>query len=90
MMLERTLSDEEIDRRGDDEYERLLAQVETEQNIGRLISIDVETGNYEIADDLLTSGKRLLLRHPNAKMVGKRIGYNAVYTIGGTLVRTTN
>jgi hypothetical protein len=87
-MADRHWSEEEIDRQGDTIYAQLRLKVETEENIGKLISIDVETGDYEIADDLLTAGRRLQARHPNATMVGKRIGYNAVYTVGGALTRT--
>lgn len=81
-------SGDEIGVRGQEIYEQHLRPVvETEENIGKIISIDVETGDYEIADDLLTSGRRLQLRRPEALMYGKRIGYNAVYAVGGTLVR---
>lgn len=84
------LSEDEIALRGDTLYEQLRPQVETEENIGKLISIDVETGDYEIASDLITAGRRLQARHPNAALIGKRIGYNAVYTVGGTLTRTAH
>jgi hypothetical protein len=82
-------SGEEIGRRGQEIYEqRLRALVETEDNVGKIISIDVESGDYEIADDLLSAGRRLQQRRPDALMYGKRIGYNAVYAVGGSLVRT--
>ena len=50
--------------------------------------IYVESGDYEIGDDLVTSGRRLQKRRPYARMYGKRIGYNAVYAVGGSLGRT--
>ena len=62
--------------------------LETEENIGKIVSIDVVSGDYEIAEDLLIAGRRLQLRHPDAQMYGKRIGYNAVYAVGGSLTRT--
>ncbi len=78
-----------ISERGQEIYNvKLRALVETEENIGKIISIDVESGDYEIADDLVTAGKRVQERHPGAKIYGKRIGYNAVFAIGGSLVRT--
>lgn len=81
-------SGEEIGQRGQEIYEqRLRSLVETEVNIGKIISIDVESGDYEIGDDLLSAGRRLQKRHPDALMYGKRIGYNAVYAVGGTLAR---
>ena len=82
-------SGEEIARRGTEIYEQQLrALVETKENIGKIISIDIETGDYEIADDPLITGRRLQAKHPDAAIYGKRIGYNAVFAIGGTLVRT--
>lgn len=80
---------EEIARRGAELYEqRLRATVETEENIGKIISIDIETGDYEIADDALLTGRRLQAKHPDAAIYGRRIGYDAVFAIGGSLVRT--
>lgn len=83
-------SGEEIERRGESIYQdRLRASVESEENIGKIISIDIETGDYEINDDPVISGRKLFEKHPGAALYGKRIGYNAVYAIGGTLTRTT-
>ncbi len=79
---------EEMDVKGDALYEQLRPIVETEENIGKLISIDTLSGDYEIDEDILLCGKRLQERHPDARMVGKRIGYNAVYSIGGSISRT--
>ncbi len=88
-MAAQTLSGEEIGVRGQEIYEnRLRALLETEENIGKIVSIDITTGDYEIADDLIISGRKLQARHPDALMYGKRIGYNAVYAVGGSLVRT--
>ncbi len=81
-------SGEEIARRGEEIYEeQLRAQVETEENIGKIISIDIETGDFEIDKDPLVTGTRLQAKHPGAAIYGKRIGYNAVYAIGGSLYR---
>ncbi|KYC36118.1 hypothetical protein WA1_40990 [Scytonema hofmannii PCC 7110] len=84
-----TFSDEEIARRGKEIYEKQIrAQVETTENIGKIISIDIESGDYEIDDDLLITCRRLQARHINAVLWTERIGFNAVYAIGGTLTRT--
>jgi hypothetical protein len=83
------LSGEEIERRGRELYERTLrAKLETDQNIGRILSIDVETGNYAIGEDPLKTSRQVLARRPEAPIWTLRIGYNAVYAIGGTLTRT--
>jgi hypothetical protein len=80
----------EIYKRGHAFYEDKLRQiVEKEENIGKIIAIDVESGDYEIDADLLTAGFRLKTRHPDAVLWSERIGYNAVYALGaGTLART--
>ncbi|HLK60582.1 MAG TPA: hypothetical protein VKU00_28730 [Chthonomonadaceae bacterium] len=82
-------SGEEIDRRGEEIYESLRAKVETEANIGKIIAIDIETGDYAIDANVIAAGRRLFAKHPDAATWTKKIGYNAVYALGGTLTRTT-
>jgi hypothetical protein len=80
---------EEIGRRGQELYEKSIRpHAETEENIGKQIVIDIETGDYEIDEDGLAASRRLLAKHPGAALYGARIGYNAVYTLGGVLTRT--
>lgn len=82
-------SGEEIARRGQALYEQTVrASVETEDNVGKILSIDIETGDYEIGEDLLAPARRLLEKRPEAAIYGLRIGYNAVFALGGTLTRT--
>ena len=79
----------EITRRGQELYEQNIRNlIETQENLGKIVSIDIETGDYEIGDDLISTGDRLFARHPGAALYGARIGYNAVYAVGGSLVRT--
>ena len=59
-----------------------------QDNIGKIISIDIETGDYEIDTDVLAPAQRLLAKKPDAAIYGKRIGYNAVFAVGGSLTRT--
>lgn len=85
------LSDEEIAQRGKEIYEmQIRTQVETAENIGKIISIDIESGDYEIDNDLLTTCRRLQARHTDVLLWTERIGFNAVYAIGGTLTRTAS
>ena len=69
--------------------QRLKQAVETPENIGKIISIDTLSGDYEINDDYLTAIKRLRERLPSAETFTLRIGYNAVYAIGNAIARTT-
>ena len=80
--------DDPISRIGHEIYEnQLRPQVETDENIGKLISIDIKTGDYEIGDKLITAVERLQSRRPDAEIWSERIGYDAVYAVGGTLRR---
>ncbi|CAD5925277.1 hypothetical protein PCC7805_00937 [Planktothrix agardhii] len=75
--------------RGKELYENVIrAQVETPENIGKIISINVETGEYEIGEDLVVTSGKLQAKQANAIIWAERIGFNAVYAVGGTLVRT--
>jgi hypothetical protein len=68
-------------------YERLRPQVETPENIGKLIVMDVDSGDYEIDVMGIETSRRLQERHPGAILYAIRIGYKAVETLGGVLER---
>lgn len=60
-------SGEEISMRGEELYEQSIrAMVETEANIGKIIVIDIETGDHEICNDIIATGRLLLDKHPDA------------------------
>ena len=65
-------------------YARLRDKVETSENIGKLIVMEVESGDHEIDEQGIESSRRLLSRHPGAALYALRIGYkNAVSFCGG-------
>jgi hypothetical protein len=77
-----------IARRGQDLYSRSIrSQVETREQIGKIIAIDLDTGNYEIDDNLLEAIDRLRSQFPDATIWSERIGFNAVYAVGGSLTK---
>ena len=59
-------SKEEFARRGNEMYERQIRPQVEVGNKGKIVAIDIETGAYEVADDLLTASDRLLARSPDA------------------------
>lgn len=70
-------------------YEQdIRGKVETAEHIGKQIVIDVETGEYEMDSAGLAASRRLLVQHPEAALFGARIGYDAVYALGGALTPT--
>lgn len=84
------INSKEIARRGKELYERgIRTKVETAENIGKIISINVETGEYVIGDDLVATSLQLRAKQADAALWGERIGFDAVYAVGGTLIRTT-
>ena len=44
--------------------------------------VDIETGNYEIADEDMVATERLLAKNPEAMTYGLRIGFGAAYRLG--------
>ena len=80
-MTTRRLSTDELWRRGDDWYDNhIRPRVETAPNRGKLIHINVETGDYEIGDDrdAPQMSARLFAKNADAQIVELRIGYPAV------------
>lgn len=77
-----------LGQRAQDFYNRMRSEVETPENIGKLIVIDVESGDYEIDDVGIETSRRLHIRHPGSTLYAIRIGYKSVETLGGILERT--
>ncbi len=61
---------------------------ETADNISKVVSINIETGDYEVGDDLIMTIGRLQAKQADAAIWTERIGFNAVYAVGGALCRT--
>lgn len=81
-MLHSKLSFEEIVQRGEELYKKMLRKrVQTADNIGKIIVIDADSGNYEIDDTSLPAADRLRARRPNAELYAIRIGYDGVYAL---------
>jgi hypothetical protein len=78
----------EFGQRARSVYEQLRLKVETAENIGKLIVIDVNTGDYEIDDLGIESSRLLKDRHPDAVLYALRIGYKTAVSFCGALERT--
>jgi hypothetical protein len=76
-------SSAEIGRRGQEIYDqRIRPQVEAD-NKGRYLVIDIETGDYDLGDDVLELSHRLHAKRPDAALYAMRIGYPATVRMGG-------
>ncbi len=82
-------SKEEFARRGNEIYEsQVRPQVEVD-NYGKIVAIDIETGAFEVAHDIVTASDLLLRRYPDAQTWFIRIGHRAVYHFGARSLRET-
>ena len=70
-------------------YDRLRPQIETPQNIGKLILLDLNSGDYEIAEDELgfAASARVRERHPEANLFALRVGYTTTSSFCGSMER---
>ncbi len=86
---QRRYSKEEFARRGQELYEsRIRQQVESGKK-GKMVAIDIETGAFEVADDVLPATNRLFEQHPDAQPWIVRIGHSAVHHFGArSLLKT--
>ena len=84
------LSHEDVTKLATQLYESgIRQQVESDSNIGKMVIIDVETGDYEIDKNGLHASNRLSKRHPDARLFGIRIGYNVAASLGGVMERVS-
>jgi hypothetical protein len=75
-------SPEAVAQRGHQLYDdQIRAQIESD-NYDKIVAIDLANGDFEVAEDSLTSAKKLLLRNPNAQIFCIRIGHRAVHRLG--------
>lgn len=66
---------EEIVQRGKEIYEREIRAVAEAGNEGRVVAIDVISGEYEMADNATAAASQLRARLPEAEVFFMRIGY---------------
>jgi hypothetical protein len=82
-------SKEEFAQRGDEIYQsQVRQQIDEEIDRGKIVAIDIETGAFEVADDLLVASKHLVARLPDAQTWFVRIGHLAVDRFGARSLRT--
>lgn len=82
------LSHEEVGQIAKQLYENSIRQkVESAENIGKMVIIDIETGDYEVDKNGLQASHRLNERHPDGRLHGLRIGYNVAASLGGVMER---
>ena len=83
------MSSNEVAQRGKALYfNNIRAIVEIPENIGKMVVVDVETGEYGVDATGLETSRRLHSKRPDAPLYGIRIGYDVADAIGGVMERT--
>lgn len=78
-------SKEEFAQRGDDLYEnQIKSQIEAGNN-GKVVAIDLETGDFEVDKSEIAACDRLEARHPDAQIWIVRIGSRYIRRFGGRI-----
>lgn len=79
---------DEIVRRGQALYDRVIrAQVEPGHR-GKFLVLDIDTGDYEIDLNEVAALKRAKARNPGAALYILRVGDPTAYRVGGPRVAT--
>jgi hypothetical protein len=78
-------SKEEFARRGTELYEQKIRPLVEAGNHGRLVMVDIETGEYELCDDSdsVEAARKMIARKPDVQVMCFRVGFPAVTRIGG-------
>ena len=77
------LPNEEVERLGDEIYEREIRALVKDDHDEEYVAIDVDSGSWAVAGELLDAADRLREREPDALNVWLlRVGYRAVGGIG--------
>src|SRR5262245_29215549 len=79
---EQRLSRQEIARRGDEIYEQKIRAVMEPECIGQVVAIDVLSGDYEVAKNVVTAADNLKARQPAAEIWLRRVGDRVLHCYG--------
>ncbi len=75
-------SNAEIAERGQDLYERTIRDQLKPSESGKLLVVDIETGDYEIDADDVAAVKRARAKRPDGAFYILRVGHPTAYRLG--------
>ncbi len=84
---QRRHSKEELARRGQELYESGIRQQVEAGNEGKIVAIDIETGAFEVDENIVPATNRMFDRYPDAQPWVIRIGHRAVDHFGARSLR---
>jgi hypothetical protein len=82
-----TLSKEEHARRGTAIYENQVRPQVEKNNYGKVVAIDVESGEFAVDEEPLPAADKLLARRPKAQIWFVRIGHRGLHRFGNARAR---
>ena len=80
---------EVVAARGKEIYQQQIRDKVEPEHKGKFLSVDIETGNYEIDINDLSPTMRLLAKRPDAVIYSLRIGFPAAHRIGFKITPST-
>ncbi|QDV86003.1 hypothetical protein TBK1r_50200 [Stieleria magnilauensis] len=78
-MKTRRLSRDEIGRRGSEIYDTKLQDNLERDSMDQFVAIDVETSEFEVAEEAQIASERLRSRLPDPQVFVARIGHRAAF-----------
>lgn len=72
----------EYARRGTTIYDRQVRPIVEPNNRGKIVAIDIDSGDFHVAKDSLSAAEPLLARRPDAQLWFVRIGHRGVHRFG--------
>jgi len=81
-MRETRFSQEEFARRGEEIYGRDILPKMTLEDQGKVVAIEIESGDYEVDRNEVAAGQRLRARHPDALFWFRRVGSSYLHRFG--------
>ena len=81
-------SKEEFARRGDEIYDLTVKPQVAESNRGKIVAVDIETGDWEIDASEIAACNRLEARYPDAQIWIFRVGSRHVRRFGGRMKKS--
>lgn len=74
---------EEFARRGEEIFDRQIAEKVCGEDPDRIVAIDIDSGDFEVDDEILDAVERLRKRKPEAQVWLRRVGSRSVMHFGG-------
>jgi hypothetical protein len=85
--MKTSLTAHDIVVRGREIYEKSIKpDVERAENIGKFVTIDIDSGDYVLDVDRTKARNDLVSRKPDAVIYLVKVGYSATAVIGGRLL----